>query len=111
MADYLPDTQVFEAPSVGTPNALQQKSVFNAPSMPRPSVGGYKSPKFGGDQSFGSKTGVNKNPVSTPTKVRPAQLPNTPKSGRTYQDSRVLPDRGATAARRPMINPTQQPTI
>lgn len=108
--ENLPDTKVFEAPSVGTPNALQQKSVFNAPKMARPSVG-YKSPKVGVDPGFGMKTGVNKNPISTPAKVTPVQLPSTPKSGRTYQDSRVLPDRGPNAARRPMINPTQQPTI
>jgi len=113
MAEYLPDTQVFESPKVETPGSSQQKSVFDAPSMPRPSVGGYKPPKFGGDPGFGMKKGGVNQTLKPTGKVKPRPLlpAATPQSGRSYQSSNVLPDRGYNPARRPMINPSQQPTI
>lgn len=126
MAENLPDTKVFDAPSVGTPKALKEKKVFDAPTPAKPKVDsgfgrtlpgksidpGFTKPMPGRniDPGFTRKPNVvNPRPSK---QVTPRPLPaNTPKSGRTYQNSNTLPDRGANAARRPMINPTQQPTL
>lgn len=108
------DTTVFEAPQVSTPQSLKQsKSVFNTPKPPRPSVSYNPINPSTVDPGFGRPTkGVNAKPTVQPKGiVKPRPLPATPKSGRDYQNSNVLPDRGSNTARRPMINPTMKPTL
>jgi hypothetical protein len=107
------DTTVFNAPQISTPKSLKQATTtFNTPKLPSPSVS-YKQSSSSIDPGFNRPTnGVNKTPSVQPKGiVKPRTLPATPKSGRDYQNSNVLPDRGSNAARRPMINPTMKPAL